>query len=95
MTTDSLLVCIYEDADNLLINTKLKGVIPIWLWPLLQGQGGADGRDGETGEKGWPGVKGDIGPPGIMGLSGKKGVKGDHGSPGAMVSPTAVAFSVI
>ena len=85
-----LLYSVYEDTDNPVVYTKLKGLIPIWLWPLLQGQAGADGRDGEPGEKGWPGEKGDIGPPGIMGAGGgEKGMKGSKGSSGAMVSPTA------
>ena len=61
--------------------------IPIWLWPLIRGVGGADGVSGEKGEKGWPGYPGYQGQKGLPGgNSMQKGFKGDKGAEGNKVS---------
>ena len=67
-----------------------KPPVPLWLFPLLQGQKVLDGRDGERGKQGWQGMQGNTGAVGDTGdEKGDKGSRGYMGDAGEKVRPFA------
>ena len=65
--------------------------VPLWLFPLLQGQKPLDGRDGEMGKQGWQGMQGNTGAVGDTGdEKGDTGYRGDMGDTGEKVKSVAL-----